>query len=227
MVPKKSKEEVGSPGVVKKEGRKKVAGQKMGSSYGRTAATASRAVRGRELALLCFASLSPSPLPSLPLSPIGENVFRVESRCADVLPFLPPRGETQFTPLKSIVLRGTPQRGSKKVFCLLRGRKGSRIESNRCLDPFSREDAIHPRQAYLGVKPLSLHDALWLDWTQFQKRPHAPTCYECIHLCKCRSFGPFLLSISSFRGWTVPLFSVSLTHFDLSRPRPLQPPPRD
>ena len=52
-------------------------------------------------------------------------------------------------------------------------------------------------------------------------------CYECIHLCKCRSFGPFLLSISSFRGWTVPLFSVSLTHFDLSRPRPLQPPPRD
>ena len=153
----------------------------MGSSYGRTAATASRAVRGRELALLCFASLSPSPLPSLPLSPIGENVFRVESRCADVLPFLPPRGETQFTPLKSIVLRGTPQRGSKKVFCLLRGRKGSRIESNRCLDPFSREEAIHPRQAYLGVKPLSLHDALWLDWTQFRKRPHTPTCYECIH----------------------------------------------
>ena len=61
VVPKKSKEEVGSPGVVKKEGRKKVAGQKMGSSYGRTAATASRAVRGRELALLCLAlPLSPS-----------------------------------------------------------------------------------------------------------------------------------------------------------------------
>ena len=67
VVPKKSKEEVASPGVVKKEGRKKVAGQKMGSSYGRTAATASRAVRGRELALLCFALPRSPPLPSPPL----------------------------------------------------------------------------------------------------------------------------------------------------------------
>ena len=183
-----------------------------------------------EGSLLCFALPRSPPLPSppFPCLPLERMFFGLSRDAPTSSPsFLPPRGETQFTPLKSIVLRGTPQRGSKKVFCLLRGRKGSRIESNRCLDPFSREDAIHPRQAYLGVKPLSLHDALWLDWTQFQKRPHAPTCYECIHLCKCRSFGPFLLSISSFRGWTVPLFSVSLTHFDLSRPRPLKPPPRD
>ena len=90
--------------------------------------------RRGERALLCFALLcfTPSPLLSSPLllSPICENAFpgRVEmlsppplpslsAAVASVLtrlcPSLCPSGETQFTPLKSIVLRGTLQRGKK------------------------------------------------------------------------------------------------------------------
>ena len=85
--------------------------------------------RGEGPALLCFA-LPPLLSSLLLLSPICENAFpgRVEmlsppplpslsAAVASVLtrlcPSLCPSGETQFTPLKSIVLRGTLQRGKK------------------------------------------------------------------------------------------------------------------
>ena len=108
----------------KKGGEEKVAGQKMGSSYDKTANRGERGEGRGERALPRFASsplvshfrecffglsrdaLSASipSLPSPPRSPIS----------------LPPSRETQFRPLKSIVLRGALQRGKKVV---RRGRK--------------------------------------------------------------------------------------------------------
>ena len=62
VVPKKSKEEVGSPGVVKKEGRKKVAGQKNGFKLRQDGGDGQH---GRPWKGACFALPPSPPLPSL------------------------------------------------------------------------------------------------------------------------------------------------------------------
>ena len=124
VVPKKSKEEVGSPGVVKKEGRKKLRGKKWVQV---TARRRRRPTRGRELALLCLAL---PLLPSLPLSPIGENVFRVESRCADVLPPPPsPRRNPIYALEVYCVTRGSSARRQKGL--LSRAGAGGRGHGGR------------------------------------------------------------------------------------------------
>ena len=76
------------------------------------------------------------------LSP-PASLFRVESRW--------PPGETQFTPLKSIVLRGALQRGKRS---LRRGRTGRRKRKERGGEqPVSLARAMVTDGAKMKVKP--------------------------------------------------------------------------
>ena len=111
----------------------------MGSSYGKTASRGERE-RGEEGRGPCFALLNPSPL----VSHLREcfSGLSGDALSSSFPPSHPPlfavavasvslSGETQFTPLKSIVLRGALQRGKKVV-----GGEGGNErekESNRCL----------------------------------------------------------------------------------------------
>ena len=107
----------------------------MGSSYGKTASRGERE-RGEEGRGPCFALLNPSPL----VSHLREcfSGLSGDALSSSFPPSHPPlfavavasvslSGETQFTPLKSIVLRGALQRG-KKVVGREREKKGRRRE---------------------------------------------------------------------------------------------------